>query len=76
MVSVSILEVSTFCCFATLPIGMRVTFSLVISSSGGRSLQRLSNASMAIFVSSLLARVVVVDLDTFLTGLGPVVGLV
>ena len=30
MVSVSILEVSTFCCFATLPVGMRVTFSLVI----------------------------------------------
>ena len=74
MVSVSVLEVSTFCCFATLPIGMRVTFSLVISSSGGRSLLRLSNASMAIFVSSLLARIVVVHLGTFLTSLGPIVG--
>ena len=31
---------------------------------------------MAIFISSLLARVVVVDLDIFLTSLGPVVGLV
>ena len=76
MVSLSVLEVSTFCCFATFPIGMRETFSLVILSLGGRSLLRLSDASMAIFVSSLLTGVVIVDLFTFCTSLGPVVGLV
>ena len=59
-----------------LPIGIRVAFSLVISSSDGRSLPRLNRASMAILVSSLLTGVVVVGLFMFLTGRGVFDGLV
>ena len=41
---------------------------------GGRSLPKLCNTSMAIFISSLLTGVI--DLLTFPTGLGVVEGLV
>ena len=59
-----------------LPTDIRVAFSSVISSSVGRSVPRLNDASMAILVSSLLTGVVVVSLLTFLTGQGVVKGLV
>ena len=58
------------------PTGTKAEFSVVISSSGIMSLPKLSKASMAILVSSLLAGLVIVDDSFLLTGRGVLDGLV
>ena len=58
------------------PTGTKAEFSAVMSFSGITSLPKLSKASIAIFVSSLLAGFVIVDDSFLLTGRGVVDGLV
>ena len=59
-----------------IPIGTKAEFSAVMSFSGITSLPKLSNASIAILVSSLLAAFVIVDGTFRLIGRGVVEGLV
>ena len=58
------------------PTGIRAEFSAVMSFSGIMSLPKLSKVSMAIFVSSLLAGLVIVYDSFLLTGWGVLDGLV
>ena len=61
---------------ALIPIGTKAEFSAVMSFTGITSLPRLSNASIATLVSSLLLTFMTVE-DTFrLIGRGVVDGLV
>ena len=61
---------------ALIPTGTRAEFSAVMSFSGITSLPKLSKASIAIFVSSLLAGFVIVEDSFRLIGRGVVDGLV
>ena len=61
---------------ALIPIGTKAEFSAVMSFSGITSLPKLSSASIATFVSSLLAAFVIVEGSFHLIGREAVEGLV
>ena len=74
--SVTVSRLSLMMEGALIPIGTKAEFSAVMSFSGITSLPKLSSASIATFVSSLLAAFVIVEGTFRLIGRGVVEGLV